>query len=1047
MNEVETMGTRTERRTGTCSRWRAALSGAALTAVAVVSMVLGLTFPAAADDTEPQSADAQQAQSGGVSGSSLTQSDTGEGGNFAAGPTTRAGERPQLQFTFPPTSIVYGPIAGLSPESNSGGWDRPITVITGLVMESGRIVPTTTRLKVQDYTDEWINQHALKWQIHPAGKTKLLTHVDGFPDGLCLMPGSDRTPGLHASYLQSCDSESDWVGGWSIWAVQEHQCSHDPYNWDIQCYRWHLVTNGQPSCGFRLDNGRSGPYGVEGVLNSGRQVGISCDGDGMGGAPSNIVPIGVGKTPPTPAPVQTVEKQVSVEGSAWSSTAVASPNQVVTYKLRFTNSGSTPAPVSYVDDLRNVLTNAWNLSYSPSQGGLTLQAGSVANTLEITGNVPAASGATLGSVEVTYSVTVDTQAASDSKLVNQVVAGSTVPQTYPTENSCKISEKNCTVTTISNNASAITIEQRILNPGVALTGSETGPQLMNLSQPASGWDYYVETAPNLVLAGGASTQTTEGPGANFGTASWYFTGNGFARIHPAGKSGFASVPVQVDGNSMPAYCRTWLDQPAAYVNQSGQVYMPLEPGDINHCIYFAKAKPTLATVKEITGVERAGQLLAGVSEATPLTRGDKVTYTIFITNNGEAAGSTQLTETIPAGSTYANEPGEGWACNAGECTQTVSVPANSTQLVLFTVFIDDPLDASLREIVNAVETSVGSCDGCTVTNPIIGEWTLSKAVVEVERTGAAPVNGVVQPGDILTYNVIATGTQSAVYDLTLVDDLKRVLFDANDEPQADFVVGSARLEDGAGGYTPLPDPDSNSGLNAPLGHLNAGETLVLEYKIKIRDTAWSSNFKNVVSGAGPKGIELPAPDCGQNDQDCTVTVTTQHYFQVYKVAENNKAQVVGMPGTEWKLFTSETGTTEAVAVEQVNKPGGDPEPGLFSVSNVAAGTYWLQETAAPEGFELLAERVRIVVGSDGTIALSSTGAGQSDNITLIDNAPGLPGTMTIQIADTPRVELPDATGVGPWVVGTVIGTGLLFGAGILVVRRSVSPRNGSRHRS
>ena len=152
---------------------------------------------------------------------------------------------------------------------------------------------------------------------------------------------------------------------------------------------------------------------------------------------------------------------------------------------------------------------------------------------------------------------------------------------------------------------------------------------------------------------------------------------------------------------------------------------PPAPGasctDANHCASkdtSVNTAATLITAKALASVN--GQAVPAGYQAQP---GDVLGYQITVSNSGGTAGTTTLTETVPAGTAYTGTA-EGWsttpaacAAAASTCTQEVTAGANASQVVSFTVTVQAPLVQSA--ISNAVTSSVvGSCAaGCSVSVP------------------------------------------------------------------------------------------------------------------------------------------------------------------------------------------------------------------------------------------------------------------------------------------------------------------------------------------
>ena len=152
---------------------------------------------------------------------------------------------------------------------------------------------------------------------------------------------------------------------------------------------------------------------------------------------------------------------------------------------------------------------------------------------------------------------------------------------------------------------------------------------------------------------------------------------------------------------------------------------PPAPGasctDANHCASKdtgVNTAATLITAKALASVN--GQAVPAGYQAQP---GDVLGYQITVSNSGGTAGTTTLTETVPAGTAYTGAA-QGWsttpaacAAAASTCTQDVTAGANASQVVNFTVTVQAPLVQSA--ISNAVTSSAaGSCAaGCSVSVP------------------------------------------------------------------------------------------------------------------------------------------------------------------------------------------------------------------------------------------------------------------------------------------------------------------------------------------
>jgi len=257
----------------------------------------------------------------------------------------------------------------------------------------------------------------------------------------------------------------------------------------------------------------------------------------------------------------------------------------------------------------------------------------------------------------------------------------------------------------------------------------------------------------------------------------------------------------------------------------------------------------------------------------------------------------------------------------------------------------------------------------------------------------------------------------------LTDDLSDVLDDAT------FVAGSAQLV--IAGGPPLVGPDPvGAQLTTASFTLPASSSAVLTYRVTVAADAWSATLRNVVSGAaGVPGLPTPPQPCGAA---CTTSQVTPTPVQIQKVGEASTGDVVPMDGSSWAIFSAATGGTALVDPVPAAQSGGAPVTGLFRDVTLTAGTYWLEETRALDGFALLAQRVPFTVAADGTITL---GAGGSSNVELVD----VDGILTIRVEDVPALDLPDAGGPGTaWIY--------LLGIALLLAGTTAGTLNHARRR-
>lgn len=407
-------------------------------------------------------------------------------------------------------------------------------------------------------------------------------------------------------------------------------------------------------------------------------------------------------------------------------------------------------------------------------------------------------------------------------------------------------------------------------------------------------------------------------------------------------------------------------------------------------------------------------------------------FTVTITGNGVALGNVGTTSGAGTGVQTAPAASAGPVVGVPGRTYTITETASGgTELSNYRttwecrdVSAGDAIVGSGTGTSGTVTMPAASASGshlvCVFTNTPIPTWTIAKQALSGDdplATGAT-----VNPGDVITYRVTTTNTSSVpLAGVTLTDDLSDVLDDAV------FVAGSAQLVIAGGSPVAVPDPVGASLATAPFA-VPAAASAALTYQVTVGADAWSSSLRNAVSGsAGDPGAPIEPEPCGA---DCVTTQVTPTPLQLQKVGEASNGEVVPMDGSEWAIWDAATGGTALVDPVPAATSGGMPVTGLFRDVTLTAGTYWLEETRALDGFALLPQRVPFVIAADGSVSL---GAGASSNVALVD----VDGIRTIRVEDVPVLDLPDAGGPGTtWM--HLLGVTLLVsgaGAGALLMRR------------
>jgi fimbrial isopeptide formation D2 family protein/LPXTG-motif cell wall-anchored protein len=173
-------------------------------------------------------------------------------------------------------------------------------------------------------------------------------------------------------------------------------------------------------------------------------------------------------------------------------------------------------------------------------------------------------------------------------------------------------------------------------------------------------------------------------------------------------------------------------------------------------------------------------------------------------------------------------------------------------------------------------------------------------------------------------------------------------------------------------------------------------------------------------------------DTTKVDGSDTTKTLAKAEFELYKTVDgtNNYAVVADGKVTGWT--TDETAATKLVS-------GSD---GLFKVAGLDDGTYYLKETKAPTGYNLLADPVTLVIAATtvnsqnwvGTAADALTALTIKVGSEAIADGNVSTGTVTATIANNAGSTLPSTGGIGTTLF-YVIGILLMSGAAVLLVTK------------
>lgn len=149
-------------------------------------------------------------------------------------------------------------------------------------------------------------------------------------------------------------------------------------------------------------------------------------------------------------------------------------------------------------------------------------------------------------------------------------------------------------------------------------------------------------------------------------------------------------------------------------------------------------------------------------------------------------------------------------------------------------------------------------------------------------------------------------------------------------------------------------------------------------------------------------------------------------LQIEKIGESGDDTWVRMDGSSFEILSDAAGAPGTALPLEFE----DVETGLFRVASIPAGTYWLSELTAPDGFSLLPAPVRFRINADRTVSIVSGGG---EAVTAAG--------QLITVRDVPALSLPAAGGTGtlPYLLAGSL-TVLVAGGLALRARRRANPQ-------
>jgi uncharacterized repeat protein (TIGR01451 family)/LPXTG-motif cell wall-anchored protein len=371
-------------------------------------------------------------------------------------------------------------------------------------------------------------------------------------------------------------------------------------------------------------------------------------------------------------------------------------------------------------------------------------------------------------------------------------------------------------------------------------------------------------------------------------------------------------------------------------------------GDVNPCTVHNPA-PVLSVVKHVTAING----VTAVDGAT-VAAGDTIQYTITVNNTGDTAGSSALTESVPAFTTYLGNDGGIWtgcfpATTNGPCTTSVPVAAHSSSSVTFTVLVNSSLQGDTAGITNTVQSTdciVGDVNPCTVHNPapVLSVVKHVTAINTTTQTTTPFLDGSrVFAGDKIQYTITATNTGDGPGTTSLSETVPT---------NTQYVGGDTYAGGAAATWQGCAVGESTgpcliNSLNVP-----AASSVSVTFTVQVNSAldATVAQISNTVLSPDCAGQITPDLFRNANTTLTPCTVTNPRVPSTLTVLKEDAANASPLAGAVFQLWTGDTSPTV-----KVGAPCTTAADGTCSVGNLEPGNYWWQETAAPSGYIIAVE--------------------------------------------------------------------------------------------
>lgn len=334
-----------------------------------------------------------------------------------------------------------------------------------------------------------------------------------------------------------------------------------------------------------------------------------------------------------------------------------------------------------------------------------------------------------------------------------------------------------------------------------------------------------------------------------------------------------------------------------------------------------------------------------------------------------------------------------------------------------------------------VDTSLGSLCSLNTTAPSVtikeknSDTTIEKKIV---ITGDEKVDsnsaGI---GDTVNFSITITVKDGNPEDYVLHDKLSGLTFNSN---SLEVKVGTKTLTPNTD-YTLVTNPTDGDSFDVKFkdGILKTNDVVVVTYSATVAANA-------TIAGAGNKNTAKLEYSGKHSTEEETTTYVWK--LNVHKYALDSKNKEVALSGAKFVLYRMD-GDTKEYATLTGNKIAGwvnDKDKattletngaGDILIEGLNVGTYYLEETEAPAGYNKLTEPIEVKI----TATPDATGVSETVEYKNKNDSTYTPATNAIvKVLNEAGTQLPSTGGIGTTIF-YVIGGGLMAVAAVLLVTK------------